>query len=60
MKEGLMDYEAVAAYLSISERQVRDLWEKRKLSAVKLGRNVRFSQQDLDKYIELNRVEAAT
>jgi len=44
----LMNYQAAAEYLSVSERQVRELWAKRKLLAVNIGRSVRFRPCDLD------------
>lgn len=56
--QGLMDYAGAAAYLAITPRQVRELWARRELTAVKLGRLVRFRQQDLDEYAARNLVRA--
>lgn len=44
----LLNYEQAAEYLGLTTRQVRRLWEQRKLAAVKLGRQVRFRVCDLD------------
>jgi len=52
---GLMNYEEVAAYLGTSERHVRGLWQERRLTAVKVGRRVRFAKADLDAFIDRNR-----
>ena len=52
---GLMNYTEAAAYLGTSERHVRGLWQERRLTAVKVGRRVRFAQHDLDAFIDRNR-----
>ena len=52
---GLMDYAEAAAYLGTSERHVRGLWQERRLTAVKVGRRVRFAKADLDAFIDRNR-----
>ena len=52
---GLMNYAEAAAYLGTSERHIRSLWQERRLTAVKIGRRVRFAKQDLDAFIERNR-----
>ncbi|WP_366526708.1 helix-turn-helix domain-containing protein [Ferrimicrobium sp.] len=54
----LLDYDQAATYLNTSARHVRQLWQDRKLSAVKVGRLVRFDTRDLDKFIDANRHEA--
>jgi excisionase family DNA binding protein len=54
----LLDVSGAAEYLGVTDRQVRDLWAKRKLTGVKVGRLVRFDQRDLDRFIEDNRFEA--
>jgi excisionase family DNA binding protein len=54
----LLDYEGAAAYLAVSERHIRELWAKRRLAAVKVGRSVRFSRADLDAFIASNRIRA--
>lgn len=58
MHEGLLDYVGAARYLGTTPRHVRELWAKRYLAAIKVGRHVRFSRRDLDAFIAANRVEA--
>jgi excisionase family DNA binding protein len=57
--EGLMDYAEAARYLCTTPRHVRELWAKRYLAAIKVGRHVRFSRTDLDNFIAARRVEPA-
>jgi excisionase family DNA binding protein len=47
-----------ASYLNTSERHVRELWSKRRISAVRVGGLIRFTKEDLDQFIQDNRVEA--
>jgi excisionase family DNA binding protein len=54
----LLDYESAARYLCTTTRQVRELWARRELAAVKVGRSVRFTKADLDAFIAANRVRA--
>lgn len=56
---GLLDYEAASRYLCTTTRHVRELWAKRQLAAIKVGRSVRFTKADLDAFIAANRVRAA-
>jgi len=51
----LMDYAEAASYLGTTERHVRQLWQERRLTAVKVGRRVRFAKADLDAFIDRNR-----
>ncbi len=55
----LLDYEEAAAYLCTTPRHVRELWARRQLAAIKVGRCVRFTKADLDAFIAANRVGAA-
>lgn len=55
---GLLDYEAAAMFLGVSPRLVRELWQRRELTGVKVGRRVRFTQADLNDYVTRHRVEA--
>ena len=55
---GLLDYEAAASYLCTTARHVRELWARRELAAVKVGRSVRLTRADLDAFVEANRVRA--
>ena len=54
----LLDYEGAARYLCTTPRHVRELWAKRYLAAIKVGRSVRFARTDLDAFIAANRVES--
>jgi excisionase family DNA binding protein len=56
--DGLLDYQAAARYLCTTARHVRELWARRQLAAVKVGRSVRFTKADLDAFIAANRVRA--
>lgn len=56
--DGLLDYFGAARYLCTTPRQVRELWAKRSLAAIKVGRSVRFSKVDLDAFIATHRVNA--
>jgi excisionase family DNA binding protein len=52
----LLDYEGAAHYLCTTPRHIQDLWAKRRVAAVKVGRRVRFTQADLDAFIATNRI----
>jgi excisionase family DNA binding protein len=54
----LLDYEAAAIYLCTTPRHVRELWARRQLAAIKVGRSVRFRRTDLEAFISANRVKA--
>jgi len=56
--DGLLDYESAACYLGTTPRHVRELWARRELAAIKVGRSVRFAKADLDAFIATNRVRA--
>lgn len=48
----MMTMEEAAAYLSLTPRYVKELWARRRLTAVKMGKMVRFRRCDLDEYAE--------
>ena len=54
----LFDQHQAAAYLNTTERHIRILWQERRITAVKIGRRVRFTKEDLDAYIDRNRHQA--
>lgn len=54
----LFDETEVAFRFAVSPRLVRELWNRRELTGVKVGRFVRFSEADLVEYIERHRVRA--
>lgn len=56
---GLLGVEDAAEFLACSPRMVRELWARRELPGVRVGRLVRFSRCDLEAYIAARRVPAA-
>ena len=48
-----------AAYLNVTERWVRRSLSERRLPFHKLGNLVRLRKEDLDRFLEAGRVEAA-
>lgn len=54
----LHDWDGAAEVLGVSPRLVRELWAKRELAGVKVGRRVRFRSEDLIDYVDRHRVEA--
>jgi|GEM_PF-1767066 len=55
LEEGLLDMSGAARYLGTSERHLRRLWQERRITAIKVGRRVRFSRPDLEAFIQANR-----
>lgn len=55
MEEGLLDMSRAAHYLGTSERHLRRLWQERRVTAIKVGRRVRFTRPDLEAFIDANR-----
>lgn len=53
----LLDAEEAARYLGTSARHIRELWARRELTAVKVGRLNRFDPADLAAYVTKQRVE---
>jgi excisionase family DNA binding protein len=54
---GLLDYDDAASFLSVTPRLVRELWQRREIAGIKVGRRVRFTIDDLQDYIDRHRVE---
>ena len=52
----LLDKAEAAAYLNTTERHIQRLWAERRITAVKVGRKVRFRMVDLDAWIEAHTV----
>ena len=48
---GLLDADEVAQRLRVTPRMVRRLWERRELLAVKIGRHVRFTEAEVQRFI---------
>ena len=57
-REGLLDLAQAARYLGTSERHLRRLWDERRITAIKIGRRVRFAHRDLDAFVEAHRHRA--
>lgn len=47
---GLMDLHNAAVYLGVSEATIRNLWRFRKITAKKVGRELRFHRDELDNF----------
>ena len=54
----LRDWNGAASVLGVTPRMVRELWARREISGVRVGKHVRFRDADLADYIERHRVEA--
>lgn len=52
----LLDVSAAAEHLAVTERWVRRAVAERRLPFVKVGRNVRFIEADLQAFIKANTV----
>jgi len=53
----LLNSRDTGAYLGVSKRTVRRLIDQRNIPFFKVGRLIRFSQKDLDNYLNEHRVE---
>jgi len=49
----LLDYDGAARYLCTTPRHVRELWAKRHLAAIEVGRSVRFRRRILTALLRL-------
>lgn len=58
VRSRLLDASEAARYLRTSQRWIRSRWAARELTGVKLGRQVRYRVEDLDRYIAEHTVEA--
>ena len=54
----LRDFDGAAEFLGVTPRLIRELWARRELAGIKVGRRVRFSEEDLLDYVKRRRVEA--
>jgi excisionase family DNA binding protein len=54
----LLDLPQAAQCLGTSERHLRRLWQERRISAIKVGRRVRFAKADLAEFVASHRVKA--
>ncbi len=60
MTSRLLDIDGAAQHLNVSERFVRRLIEEHRITYVKVGKYVRFDTDDLDRWIELRKVQPGT
>ncbi len=56
-KVPMLDIDALAQQLAVSERFVRRLIEERRIPFHKVGKYVRFEQADVDRWVADRRVE---
>jgi excisionase family DNA binding protein len=54
----LLDMAEAARRLGTTERHLRQLWQERRITGVKVGCRVRFRECDLDEFVE-RRVQRA-
>lgn len=47
-----MDWPTAAAYLGITQRQLRRAVEGRKIAFTRMGRDIRFTREQLDAFVE--------
>lgn len=55
----LLDVPGIAAYLAMSERQVRHILAQRRVPVIKIGQLVRVRRADLDAYLTANTREVS-
>jgi excisionase family DNA binding protein len=55
--DALMTVEEVAKYLKVEESTVYTWARQRKVPAIKIGRFWRFRKEDIDKWLEENKVD---
>ncbi len=53
---GLLDVEEIASRLGVSVRYVRRLVAERRIAYVKVGHLLRFEPDDIDRWIDENRI----
>lgn len=58
LNPSLLTTKEAAQLLGTSERHVRELWSTHQLSAIKVGRRVRFHPVDIVDYVNRHRVSA--
>ena len=59
-KAALISVEQLADELGVSVRYVRRIIAERRISYVKLGHLIRFERDEVDRWVEANRVNALT
>lgn len=54
----LLGWEGAGEFLGVTPRMVRELWARRELAGIRVGKHIRFTRADLAKYVEHHRVES--
>jgi excisionase family DNA binding protein len=57
-RESLFDFDSGAAFLGTTPRHLRRLWQERRIGGCKIGRKVRFTEEDLRTFIADHHSEA--
>jgi len=55
MSDALLTVKEIGAVLKVNDRTVRREISAKKLPCIRIGRSIRVSRQDLDRYIAANR-----
>ncbi len=58
MKGPLLDIEAAASRLNVTERFIRRMVQERRVPHLKIGKFVRFDPVELDEWIDEQRIDA--
>ena len=58
MTKRLLDIDDAADYLNVSPRFIRRLIAQRRINYLKIGKFVRFDQDELDDWVQAQRVDA--
>jgi excisionase family DNA binding protein len=58
MTKRLLDIDDAADYLNVSPRFIRRLTAQRRINYLKIGKFVRFDQDELDDWVQAQRVDA--
>ncbi len=58
MTRRLLDIDGAADYLNVSPRFIRRLVAQRRVNYLKIGKFVRFDQDELDGWVQQQRVDA--
>lgn len=57
MENALLDTDQSASVLNVSRRTFQGVVNDRKIAKIQIGRNVRFRREDIEAFIDANRVK---
>lgn len=57
-KKKLLNIDEVAEYLNVSKPTIYRIVDSRQISFYKIRGSLRFSQEDIDKYLEQNKIDS--